>query len=704
MANDNVEEISIEETNALRIKLGLKPLRATAPPPPAEPTPKPAAKADSGDGESISIEETNQLRIAMGLKPLKVDTATSKPDEDDNSFDAQERRAAENWKKHQAEEERKKRRLEIKEQLRKGQERAERERKLEGKGLADDSDEDDAKAWIKGAKKRQKKALLQIEKDLREREEEEARLRKDYTSKDLAGLKVGHDLSELGETVDGTVLTLKDSEILGGDDEGDELENAGLVEREKLKERLDLKKRKPDYNPYGDDEDAEGEILSKYDDEIDPNKKRKFFVLDDTGSTAAPPPKSIQRQQAISEKLKKIPISLDILKPAGEEQSDYIDPSTIKVKKPKKKKARTQRRVAEEDDDIFLPEDVAINGSSNATSSGGAMNLDSTTETKPIRKVFEESFVDDEDLSAALTIQRRAALKKQKALKPEELAKKLREEAADEMKVDEEEAPGLVIDETTEFVGSLQLPVHTERRPQPALVKAEVKSEPSSPEADHEGDVAMGSTDFGRSVSPQAEVKKEAPGEITSTGLEEETTIGVGVGAMLAMLRQRQLVDTAMDPEAHRKMQEKEAFLAKQRVAKSEADVKARAARERDRKSGKFEKMSAREKEEYARYENKLRDTQEAREAAARFKDYKPDVKIEHKDEYGRTMSQKEAFKYLSHQFHGKGSGKQKTEKKLKKIEDDKKRMAASSLNPEGLVGTIADTAKKSRTAGVRLM
>ncbi|KAF3175724.1 hypothetical protein TWF106_009067 [Orbilia oligospora] len=701
MANDNVEEISIEETNALRLKLGLKPLRTAAPPPPPEPTPKPAAKKDSGDGESISIEETNQLRIAMGLKPLKVDSTTSKVDEDDNSFDAQERRAAENWKKHQAEEERKKRRLEIKEQLRKGQEKAERERKLEGKGLADDSGDDDAKAWIKGAKKRQKKALAQIEKDLREREEEEARLRKDYTSKDLAGLKVGHDLGELGEDVDGTILTLKDSEILGGDDEeGDELENAGLVESAKLKERLDLKKRKPDYNPYGDDEDADGEILSKYDDEIDPKKKRKFFVLDDTGSTAAAPPKSLQRQQAISEKLKKIPISLDILNPAGEDQSDYIDPSTIKVKKPKKKKARTQRRVAEEDDDIFLPEDVAINGSSKAA---GTMDIDSTTETKP-KKVFEQSFVDDEDLSAALAIQRRAALKKQKALKPEELAKKLREEAAEEMRVDEEEAPGLVIDETTEFVGSLQLPVHTDRRPRAPSVKAEAKSEPSTPGADGDGDVAMGSTDFGRSVSPQVEAKKEAPAEITSTGLEEETTIGVGVGAMLAMLRQRQLVDAAMDPETHRKMQEKEAFLAKQRVAKSEAELKAKAARERDRKSGKFDKMSAREKEEYARYENKLRDTHEAREAAARFKDYKPDVKIEHKDEYGRTMNQKEAFKYLSHQFHGKGSGKQKTEKKLKKIEDDKKRMAASSLNPEGLVGTIADTAKKSRTAGVRLM
>ncbi|KAK6535313.1 hypothetical protein TWF694_001777 [Orbilia ellipsospora] len=701
MANDNVEEISIEETNRIRISLGLKPLRDTEP----KPQPKETAPKESNDGE-ISIEETNRLRIAMGLKPLRTDPAPGElPDPDDNSVEAQERRAAANWKKHEEDQARKKRRDEAKEQIRKAKDKADRERLLDGKGLADESDEEDAMTWIKQAKKRQKKAAAQIEKDLREREEEEARLRKDYTSKDLAGLKVGHDLDELGETVDGAVLTLKDSEVLADDDEeGDELENTGLVERQKLKERLDSKKRKPDYNPYGDDDgEDEGNVLSKYDDEIDPKKKRKFFVLDDSGSTSTLAPKGIQRQQQISEKLKKIPISLEILKPT-DEQSDYIDPSTIKVKKPKKKKVRTQRRVAEEDDDIFLPEAVAINGSNNnAGNSSGAMNVDSPADIKP-RKVFEESFVDDEDLSAALTIQRRAALKKQRALKPEELAKKLKEEAADVMADDDEEAPGMIVDDTTEFVTSLQAPTHTERRPRVAKPVAEVKSEPSSPDAD--GDVEMDGADFGRSLSPEAEVKKEVnpTPEITSTGLEEETTIGVGVGSMLSMLRQRQLVDTALDPEAHRKMQEKEAFLARQRVAQAEADRKARAARERDRKSGKFEKMSAREKEEYARYENKLRDTQEAREAAARFKDYKPDVKIEYKDEHGRSMNQKEAFKYLSHQFHGKGSGKQKTEKKLKKIDDEKKRMAASSLNPEGLVGTIADTAKKSRTAGVRLM
>ena len=65
-----------------------------------------------------------------------------------------------------------------------------------------------------------------------------------------------------------------------------------------------------------------------------------------------------------------------------------------------------------------------------------------------------------------------------------------------------------------------------------------------------------------------------------------------------------------------------------------------------------------------------------------------------------------QAFKYLSHQFHGKGSGKAKTEKRLKKIEDEKKREAASTLQSatEGLTSSMADKAKKSKQAGVRLM
>ena len=52
-------------------------------------------------------------------------------------------------------------------------------------------------------------------------------------------------------------------------------------------------------------------------------------------------------------------------------------------------------------------------------------------------------------------------------------------------------------------------------------------------------------------------------------------------------------------------------------------------------------------------------------------KGYKPNVELTYMDETGRLMNQKEAFRFLSHKFHGKGSGKIKTEKRMKKIMEE---------------------------------
>jgi len=51
---------------------------------------------------------------------------------------------------------------------------------------------------------------------------------------------------------------------------------------------------------------------------------------------------------------------------------------------------------------------------------------------------------------------------------------------------------------------------------------------------------------------------------------------------------------------------------------------------------------------------------------------YKPEVKLEYNDEDGKPISAKEAFRLLSHKFHGKGSGKNKIDKKRKKSEQEK--------------------------------
>lgn len=56
--------------------------------------------------------------------------------------------------------------------------------------------------------------------------------------------------------------------------------STALSEKERLKENLDNKIRKPKYDPYADDYDPEtGEriLLSKYDEEMD-GKKGKVFI------------------------------------------------------------------------------------------------------------------------------------------------------------------------------------------------------------------------------------------------------------------------------------------------------------------------------------------------------------------------------------------------------------------------------------------
>jgi U4/U6.U5 tri-snRNP-associated protein 1 len=50
---------------------------------------------------------------------------------------------------------------------------------------------------------------------------------------------------------------------------------------------------------------------------------------------------------------------------------------------------------------------------------------------------------------------------------------------------------------------------------------------------------------------------------------------------------------------------------------------------------------------------------------------FKPNVKLEYIDDNGHLLSAKEAFRYLSHKFHGKGPGKNKIEKRLKKNEQE---------------------------------
>jgi U4/U6.U5 tri-snRNP-associated protein 1 len=670
------------------------------------------------DALALSVAEANKIRQSMGIAALPVPGAApsgpafkeaQKGDDSDeepaSTVETRQAAAYDNWQKLQDEAEAKKKREARLASIKKEREKAARSAKLEGKGLADDANDEDDVAWLKGAKKRQKKIAKaeQMQKDLEERERQ-AREALQYTESDLAGVKVGHELNAF-DTGEDQILVLKDTAV--DEDEEDELEAVSLKEKERLQERLDSKKRKRTYDPNDVDEGGQGSILAQYDEEIE-GKKHKAFTLDGQGKTVEQ-----ARQEVFTDgKPKKVAISLDILKDENP-VTDYMDISEIKIKKPKRKKTKaTRRKHVAEDDDIFPPPNEEVDEE---------MEVDEpeTVAPKPKKNLFDTSFIDDDDLQANLAAQRQKALKKRKKMRPEDIARQMREEASatpdvrDTTEPDEE--PGLIIDETTEFVQNLDRFKSEEaeeerrrQRRQASHVSNSIASAGGAQAVDEEGDVDMGAS-YAEAAEAEERAEpreQEASAHISGTGLEEEETLDRGLGATLKLLRDRGVIQPAGGADMNAEYRQRQKFLAEKQRAEVYAEQFAKDQREKDRQSGKWNHMSTKEREEISRKANTTRDHVESKRLAEIFnKDYKPNFELNYVDEFGRTMNQKEAFKQLSHQFHGKGSGNTKTQKHLDKVAAEKKKMAESSLetNLAGMTHAQGQQSKKHKQAGVRL-
>lgn len=170
--------------------------------------------------ESMSLEETNKVRISLGLAPLVED------DGGDDGGDAGDAAGVEedadtiaesNWAQRRDEEKRLKEEKETKERLAKARNQRELRAKLQGKGLGEAEAEGSSSAsdWVKQSRKAAKARAIELEKlKAREKElEERDREALKYGEEDLAGLKVGHGLEDFQEGQD-VILTLKDNKVL----------------------------------------------------------------------------------------------------------------------------------------------------------------------------------------------------------------------------------------------------------------------------------------------------------------------------------------------------------------------------------------------------------------------------------------------------------------------------------------------------------
>ena len=202
----------------------------------------------SGSGqnsESLSIDETNKLRAKLGLKPLEVHTSEKsdkKRDDGKKKDDWGEfyHKPAENWA-DKAEREK------LRAKLATAKEKRQMELKMNRvKTLGDSDSDDNVENWVDKnrkidlAKKEAEKRAKMLEEldeqfgvsEFVENEKREKR-RQQYTEKNLKGLRVEHDIDSFAEERD-VVLTLKDKAVLDEDDE-DVLVNVNMIDDEKYR-------------------------------------------------------------------------------------------------------------------------------------------------------------------------------------------------------------------------------------------------------------------------------------------------------------------------------------------------------------------------------------------------------------------------------------------------------------------------------------
>ncbi|KAG6820951.1 hypothetical protein H0H93_009187 [Arthromyces matolae] len=626
--------------------------------------------------ESISLEETNKIRISLGLKPL-APNAPAAVDKD--------KEAEDNYAKRRQLEQQERESKKISDRIAKVRNRKELNASLKGSTLGDvDADVDDTLKWIKRSKKKEKELAKKRQEELENMDKE---FQAEYTERDLEGLKVSHDFDALDEG-EARILTLKDSRIL--DNEEDELQNVEMAEDERTKKNNELKIKKKDYTGYDDEEFVEGNqgikrsVLAKYDEDINGAQETGFRLGSSVISTKV---KIEEQKHQTAAAVKKSLLSIDYTK--NLELGDYLKEGDVGFKKPKTKKKRPSRRVAESD-----------------TVAEDQMDVDQKPIVPRVRDL-DTNFVDDDDLQAALARSRKAKLHKANKMTPEQLAKRIAEQRAleeeetkvipeVEIKEDGDESGGLTFDDTSEFVRAVG--ANPVIKPEPKDVSMAPSPPPKiknrSPSRDVSmapGDQAMEELEAGEVVikeedeeedemailnaienaireEEESDVVKKEDGDAVG-GTSSEQTFSSGMASTLNILRQQGiLAGPAADNQDREKTQlQRDVWLADQRRRIAQRELE------------KLQSRGANKDQAQREYENRMREQQEARDNLEAFKSYKPDVNIVYYDEFGRSLTPKEAWKALSHKFHGKGSGKAKTEKRLKKIAEEQKQAAMAS-------------------------
>lgn len=238
---------------------------------------------------SCSIEETNELRKKLGLKPLAVPTSEPQNESESTSQDTEEIIERLNKSKRRRAREALINEGSIADSIKKGESINSKRNKL-----VDDSDNVDTLdllSWSKKMAKVTKSTIAQADQHVTYSDDEDSDepTHNNHEPKEEVNgpnLKVLHKVNELDLIKgDGVTLTLKDVGVLEAEAAGvsdlDFLENAELVDMKKDKKKMEQRMRNQygNYVPYDDEDPLNTGFLKHYDDTINETQGTKLSSL-----------------------------------------------------------------------------------------------------------------------------------------------------------------------------------------------------------------------------------------------------------------------------------------------------------------------------------------------------------------------------------------------------------------------------------------
>ncbi|XP_030854744.1 U4/U6.U5 tri-snRNP-associated protein 1 [Strongylocentrotus purpuratus] len=687
----------------------------------------PSGGDEGGFAASLSIEATNKLRAKLGLAPLNVDgEGSGEPGEIVEEKKDVHKPAVNisDLKKTAA----------LKEKMAQIREKRLINKKLHKvKVLADDDDDDDAAAWVERMRKKQiaKAEADKMAKMLEEMDaefgigkivEDEFSKTKEqaYSRRNLDGFKIEHSTKNFQEG-QSVILTLKDMD--GLQEEEDVLVNVNMIDNERAKKNVELRKKRPDYKAYQEDDfDEEGtfhqkKLLGKYDEEIE-GEQKKSFRLNQAGTAHMD---EADHMQSIRNQLKQQAVSLDMKAPAI--ASEYYTVAEVETfKKPKKKRRKMKvksildeltpeadagrdhgqrggirrRHREEEEDDSETP---VVRKVERRVPQQDAMDMEvdfPDADQIPIEFGRERDDNDDiwgqviedeaeKELHNVLNKARKLKQKSKSSQRVEDQVAKVVASIKEEPEDDEEAAASasnkgsnIVFNSTSEFCRTLgDIPSYGKSglrdEEEETLADNEKEDEEEEAMEDEDEEEAAGAWNT-VNMDDREEIKQEE--EELGPVLDDEPPLQVGIAGALTLAT-------------------KKGYLIKEKKKKTGDSLILTS------------KNCTIEEKNFNDIDSKYNKNDRFRGPLMDFKEksgYKPEVKITYTDETGRSLNQKEAFRVLSHRFHGKGSGKMKTEKRAKKVlEEEAMKKMSSTDTPLHTVARMQEKQKNLQSAHIVL-